>query len=191
MNMKKYVHALFLLAIMIAAVSCGNKQQDSKEEAQDANKEKLSDTDLKADGDFAVEAADGGMLEVQLGKLAESKAIDPQVKAFGQSMVADHGKANEELKSLAQQKNITIPDSLSDKNRKKYDELSQKSGTEFDKAYVSMMVDDHEKDIDAFRKESEKGNDADLKAWATAKLPTLTHHLEMAKQAKETLDKKK
>ncbi|HEY9045051.1 MAG TPA: DUF4142 domain-containing protein [Ohtaekwangia sp.] len=190
--MKKYAHVLFLLAVMFAAISCETrKQQDSKEEAEDTNKDNLAQTDIKADGDFAVEAADGGMLEVELGKLAESKGIDAQVKAFGQSMAADHGKANEELKSLAQQKNIAIPGSLSEKSQKTYDDLAQKSGTDFDKAYIKLMVDDHQEDIDAFKKQSEKGNDPDLKAWATAKLPILSHHLEMAKQAKDALDRKK
>jgi putative membrane protein len=191
--MKKYAHiSLMLFALTFLAVSCdkSKQQEDSKEEAKEENKEKFDETDLKADWEFAIAAADGGMAEVELGKLAESKGTDPQVKAFGQSMVADHGKANEELKALAQQKNISIPDSVSDKYKKKYDDLSEKSGAEFDKAYIENMIEDHEKDIDAFRKESEDGKDPELKSWAAAKLPILTHHLEMAKKAKEAFDQK-
>jgi putative membrane protein len=190
--MKKYAHiTLLLLAITLITFSCNKpKEQDSKEEAVEENKEKFSETDLKADWEFAVKAAAGGLMEVELGKLAQTKATDPQVKAFGESMVADHGKANEELKSLAQQKNISIPDSLSEEHKKKYDELAGKSGKDFDEAYIEHMVDDHEKDISAFKDESENGKDPELKSWAAAKLPILTHHLEMAKQAKESTERK-
>lgn len=190
--MKKYAHiALLLVAIAMMTVSCNKtKEQDSKEEATEENKEKFAETDLKADWKFAVNAAAGGLLEVELGKLAQSKGTDPQVKAFSESMVADHGKSNEELKSLAQQKNISIPDSLSEEHKKKYDDLASKSGKDFDEAYIKNMVDDHEKNIAAFKEESENGKDPELKSWAAAKLPILTHHLEMAKQAKENIKKK-
>ena len=190
--MKKYAHiTLLLIAIALTAVSCTqNKQEDSKEEAKEANKETFAETDLKADADFAVKAAAGGLFEVEAGKLAQSKGTDPQVKAFGESMIADHGKANEELKSLAQQKNIALPDSLSDEHKKKYDDLAAKSGKDFDEAYIKQMIDDHEKDISAFKDESENGKDPELKSWAAAKLPILTHHLEMVRQAKENFERK-
>jgi putative membrane protein len=129
------------------------------------------------------------MLEVQLGQLAVSKASSPSVKKFGQSMIDDHSKANEELKSLAAQKNITLPAALSDKNQKKYDELSGKTGPEFDKAYSKFMVDDHKEDIDEFKKEAEKGDDPDLKSWAAGKISVLEHHLMMAEAARDEVDK--
>ncbi|MFD0998585.1 DUF4142 domain-containing protein [Ohtaekwangia kribbensis] len=190
--MKKYAHiTLLLITMTLIAISCNKpKEQDSKEEAVEENKDKFAETDLKADWEFAVKAAAGGLMEVELGKLAQSKATDPQVKAFGESMVTDHGKANEELKSLAQQKNISIPDSLSEEHKKKFDDLAAKSGKDFDEAYIKHMVDDHEKDISEFKDESENGKDPELKSWAAAKLPILTHHLEMAKQAKENAERK-
>ncbi|MBT1707548.1 DUF4142 domain-containing protein [Fulvivirgaceae bacterium PWU5] len=190
MNTRIYL-SLVAFAALLSITSCGNKSQDSTEVAEAENDKKLDTLDLKADGEFAVTAADGGMLEVTLGKLAQTKSAAPAIQELGKTMELDHSKANEELKALAGQKNISLPDSLSEKSQRMVDDLSQKTGKDFDKAYADMMVDDHQKDIDTFRKESEKGNDGDLKAWATAKLPILAHHLEMAKLARETLKEEK
>src|SRR5262249_55511746 len=133
-------------------------------------------TKAAPDQSFVLEAAKGGMAEVELGKLAEEKASSPEVKKFGQRMADDHGKANDELKSLAQSKNITIPASDT-KEQKLHDQLSKLSGSEFDKAYMKAMVADHKKDVNAFRKESQSGKDPELKAWAAKTLPTLEDHL--------------
>ena len=188
---RRIVPMLLAGICLLSVSSCGRKdnQEDAKKEAKDENKEKFEDTDLKADWKFAVDVADAGMLEVELGKLALTKAVSPEIKNLAQTMVTDHTKANEELKNLTAQKNISIPAALSDKSQRKYDDLNGKSGRDFDKAYAGAMVDDHKDVVDWFQKESEKGNDPDLKAWAAEKLPTLEHHLEMSKQAKEVADK--
>ena len=190
MNTRIYL-SLVAFAALVSFTSCGNKPQDSTEAAEAANDKKLDTLDLKADGEFAVAAADGGLLEVTLGKLAQTKSTTPAIQELGKTMELDHSKANDELKALSRQKNITLPDSLSEKSQRMVDDLTKKTGKDFDKDYADMMVDDHQKDIDTFRKESEKGNDGDLKAWATAKLPILAHHLEMAKLARETLKEEK
>jgi putative membrane protein len=141
--MKKLLFS-FLIAACCALTSCGN-------------------TNIQDDTKFAVEAADGGMMEVELGKLAQTNASSKQIKDFGQQMVNDHGKAGEELKMLAASKNITLPSALSNKNQDSYNDLAKKKGVDFDKAYASFMVDDHKEDIDKFKHEAEKGNDADRK----------------------------
>jgi putative membrane protein len=127
------------------------------------------------------------MLEVQLGTLALTKATSPKVKEFAQMMIDDHSKANEELKVLAQGKNISLPLSLSDKCQKKYNDVMEKSGSDFDKAYTDLMVKDHKDDVDLFKKASEDAKDADVKSWAGQKLPTLQHHLEMAEAMKDAV----
>jgi putative membrane protein len=180
----KNIKALSILfaACFFVLASCGTKsdQDDSKEIAEEQNEEKFDDTQLEDATDFAVEAADGGMLEVQLGQLALTKASSPQVKEFAQSMIDDHSKANEELKNLAQSKNITLPSTLSEKNQKDYNDLAEKSGADFDKAYCEFMVKDHKDDLDKFKKAAEKAEDPDLKSWAAGKVPVLEHHLSMA-----------
>lgn len=184
---------LLLGTLSIGIISCGNKNkaEDSKEVAEDQNEAKFEDTKVEDDTDFAVEAADAGMFEVELGKLAQTNANLADVKHFGQTMVDEHSKANEELKNLAQQKNITLPGTLSDDHQKKYDELAAKKGKDFDESYTELMVKGHEKVLDAFKKEADKGHDNDVKLWASGKVATIEHHLEMAKKVKETADHEK
>jgi len=132
-----------------------------------------------ADSKFVKEAAVGGMEEVSLGQLAAQKATDPDVKNFGQKMVDDHSKANDQLKQVASQKGITVPSALPASKQKEVDQLSKLSGAAFDKKYVSMMVKDHKKDVAEFKKESTKAKDSDVKSFASTTLPTLQDHLKM------------
>lgn len=196
----KYSIALFSMAAALA-VSCSNGPTDTAKAADSANtahidSAKTADTiaskavpmaDVKPDAEFAVAAADGGMLEVALGKLAEKKGVSAKVKKFGSQMVMDHSKANKELETLAASKQITLPAGMSDKCQKKIAELDAKSGKDFDKAYIDDMVSDHKDDIDEFKKEAEKGHDTEISAWAKGKVPTLEHHLMMAEDAQKSL----
>lgn len=135
-----------------------------------------------ADRTFVMEAARGGMAEVEMGKLAVEKAASPDVKQFGQRMVDDHSKANDELKSWAAQKNVTLPAEMGAKEKAGQARLAKLSGAAFDRAYMTDMVADHNKDVAAFRHASKMAGDADLKAWAAKTLPTLEEHQKMAKE---------
>ena len=135
-----------------------------------------------ADKTFMTKAAEGGMMEVNLGTLAAAKATTNQVKDFGNRMVTDHGKAGDELKTLAANKGVTLPTQPGDEEKKASNDLSMKKGKDFDKAYMSLMVKDHEKDIAEFEKESKEAQDPDLKNWVTRTLPIIQDHLKMAKQ---------
>jgi putative membrane protein len=137
---------------------------------------KMSATDHK----FVMDAAEGGMMEVELGRLAAQKATDPDVKAFGQRMVDDHSKANEQLKQIASEEGITLPTTLKGDMKAMHDKLAKASGAAFDKMYMSHMVKDHQKDVKEFEKESTKGMDTDVKQFATTTLPILRQHLQMA-----------
>lgn len=186
--MKKITLSGLIVAAMLTFSACNNtKTEDSTEVAEDQNEQKLDDTKLEDDSEFAVEAADGGMLEVQLGELAQTNASHADVKKFASTMVTEHGKANEELKTLAGQKNITLPMSLSDDHQKKVDELSKKKGAEFDKDYIAFMVEDHKDDISEFEEAAKDAKDPEVKAWAGGKVPALKHHLEMAQGIKDKL----
>ena len=135
-----------------------------------------------ADQAFVKEAAMGGMAEVDLGQLAASKASSPDVKQFGQRMVDDHGKANDELKSWASQKSVNLPTELDAKHKAEHAKLEKLSGDAFDRAYMSSMVADHNKDVAEFQKQSKSAKDPDLKAWAAKTLPTLQDHQKSAKE---------
>jgi putative membrane protein len=133
-----------------------------------------------ADHAFVTDAAKGGMAEVELGKLAAEKGSSAQVKQFGQRMVDDHSKANDELKALAAKKNIALPTDIDAKDKELHSRLSKLSGAEFDRVYMQAMLKDHRKDVNEFKKESTSGKDPDVKQFAAKTLPTLEDHLKMA-----------
>jgi putative membrane protein len=132
------------------------------------------------DEKFVKDAAVGGMMEVELGRLAVQKAANGDVKKFGQRMTDDHGKTNAQLKQLASQKSISLPTTLPADKRQEVQNLSKLSGAEFDKMYMSHMVKDHKKNVSEFEKQSSNGGDASLKSFAQQTLPTLREHLQLA-----------
>ncbi|GAB3643739.1 DUF4142 domain-containing protein [Spirosoma arcticum] len=185
-----------VLAIAVASLvfqACNENKKDgtdSVENANDANdvKEQKGTGAEDDDGDFAVKAANGGMLEMEVARLAREKAQSSEVKEFAAMIMTDHQKANEELKALAGRKNITLPARLGDDEQKQVDELAKLSGTEFDKKYVELMVDDHEKDVKLFKEAADDSDDADLKAFAAKQLPTLQKHLERITTIDKNMD---
>jgi putative membrane protein len=132
-----------------------------------------------ADMQFVKAAAAGGLAEVKLGQLAADKGSSDFVKSFGQKMVADHGKANDDLKAVAAKDNIDLPTDVMPKDQMLYDKLSKLSGTQFDTAYLSAMKMDHKKDVAAFTKESTSGKNPDVKDFAAKTLPVVQSHLQM------------
>lgn len=142
-------------------------------------KSALSSRDKK----FIDKAAQGGIAEVELGKLASEKAESSQVKQFGERMVKDHGAANDKLKQIASEKGITPPSEMDSSTRREYDKLSKLSGAQFDREYMTHMVSDHEKDIKEFKSEGKSAKDLDVKSFAQNTLPTLEEHLKLAKSA--------
>ena len=190
----KKINFLLLITIVSVMQAC-NSNNDSVDKAKDANENKDSMAIVKMDtgmavstmpvdkdaADFAVEAANGGMMEVELGKYAQQNALSQRVKDFGAMMVKDHSKANEALMKIAAAKNITLPAMLGDKAKKHVDDMMKMKGKDFDKAYMSMMLDDHKDDTKAFDKTSKECKDADMKNFAATTLPVLMIHLDSAK----------
>ena len=154
--------------------------QQQQPPAQAGEQQQLAQEDME----FARKAAEGGLKEVRLGELAQQAAAE-EVKQFGQRMVEDHGRANEELKQIAEQKGIELPQEMPDDAQQLYDELQQKSGAEFDQAYMDEMVSDHEEDVQEFEDYVESAQDPDLRNFAEQTLPTLREHLDLAKQTQE------
>jgi putative membrane protein len=134
-----------------------------------------------ADRSFVMEAAHGGQAEVELGKLAAGKAVNPDVKSFAQKMADDHSKANDKLRQVASEKGLSLPSDLDQKSRAEYNHLEKLAGAAFDRAYVKLMVKDHVKDVAEFQRESEKAADPAIRQFVTETLPTLQEHLSMAK----------
>jgi putative membrane protein len=130
---------------------------------------------------FSSAAAQGGLTEVELGRLAVQRGSNPAVKSFGQRMIEDHSRANDELKSIASKKSITLPTDMNSDQKAMMDKLSKLSGADFDKEYMSDTVKDHEAAAKEFENQANKGNDADIKAFAAKTLPMIQRHLQMAR----------
>lgn len=135
----------------------------------------------RADRSFVEKAAQGGMAEVELGKLAQQKASNEQVRQFGAQLVSDHSRANDELRQVAMDRGIKLPSDMGRKHHSAMQRMSKLSGAKFDREFMSHMVDDHKQDIAEFRKEADSGSDSQLKAFANKTLPTLEQHLRVAR----------
>lgn len=196
--MKKLSIYLLSGSLALFCFSCNNSQPSSTEAAKDSNATKMSDstsanamatTVSKADQNFAVDAANAGMTEIQAGQMAEEKGMEKDVKDYGKMMVKDHTEAADKLKTIAAGKNITLPSSVSPEMQKNLDDLQSKTGKDFDKAYLDMMVSDHKKVISSFEDEAKNGSDADIRAFADSTLHTLHHHLDQAEKCNKMLKK--
>jgi putative membrane protein len=194
--MREFIRNTVLAGAVIGLMSLGAAAQSSDKAAgssQDSSKSASSASGSSqlsaADQTFVKKAAQGGMAEVELGKLATQKASSEDVKKFGQRMVDDHTKANDQLKQIAGNKGVTLPTDLDSKDQALKDRLSKLDGEKFDQAYMKNMVRDHTKDVSEFRKESTSGKDSDLKSFASQTLPTLEDHLKEAKNIAPKQDK--
>jgi len=131
---------------------------------------------------FVEKAARGGLAEVELGQLAVQKASSQEVKQFAQHMVDDHSKANEQLKQVAAQEHIDLPQQPNANDKATKARLAKLSGERFDKAYMNDMVKDHQKDVAEFERESKTSKDPAVKSFAEQTLPTLRDHLKEAQK---------
>jgi len=204
--MKKRAIVFLALPFVFA---CNNSSNDSVQKADSANESK-SDTSTsmntspttdtsnkmstggtmsvdKSTSEFMTKVADVGMTEVKLGQMAQDKGMSQRVKDFGAMMVKDHTAAGDELKNMARQKNVTLPETMSNDHQKKTDDLNKKTGKDFDKSYMKAMVDGHQSTVNDFEKASKDTKDADVKAWVDKTLPTLRMHLDSAKAIQKSL----
>src|SRR5262249_3715762 len=129
------------------------------------------------DNDFVTKAAQAGMMEVELGKLAQTNGSSQDVKDFGKMMETDHSKANDELKSIAMAENISIPSAMNDEGNNHMKDMSGMQGADFDKHYISMMVDGHTKVLEEFKTAAASNPDQKVKDFAAKTVPVIEGHL--------------
>jgi putative membrane protein len=139
------------------------------------------------DAQFAIATTSGGMMEIELGKLCATQAKNAQVKSFGAMMVEDHTNADNELKAIAGNKNLILPAAMNANDQQMYNDMKKKTGSDFDRAYINMMVTGHEKVMNDFKKEATGGKDADISSFATKTLPVIQKHLDAAKAAQKVV----
>lgn len=183
--MKKIcVISIACTAALFVAAACNNAGKGSMQNADSANEAKIDSGQVslsERETDFMVEAANGGLTEVELSRLAADKSSNQRVKDFAAMMITDHGNANSELTAFAQSKNVTLPDSLSRKSQGIKDDLAKKKGKDFDKAYMKVMLDDHQKVVSDFQSALTDIQNTELKTWVSNTLPVLQGHLDSAR----------
>ena len=166
---------MFSAKTLVLLLPTANGQAADNKTSTVSPKTKLSSDETN----FIKDAAQGGLMEVQLGQLAQEKTGNEKVKEFGKRMEQDHSKANEELKKIASDKDVQLSNELDKKHKGKVDKLTKLSGADFDKQYMDAMVSDDKEDIKKFQR-ADKGKDAELKQFARQTLPTLKEHLQLA-----------
>ena len=181
MALKQLMAGVAAIGLLAPPALAQSQDTTTQQQPAQAEQQQLAQEDME----FATKAAEGGLMEVQLGELAQQQAESAEVQQFGQRMVEDHGMANEQLMQIAQQKGIQLPQELPDDAQQLYEELQQKSGQEFDQAYMDEMVSDHEEDVETFQQYTESGQDPELIGFAEQTLPVLQQHLELAQQTRE------
>src|SRR5579872_66939 len=166
--------------VMLSALGCG-RQEDTAMSAPRNVPEGPYYNFNPADRDFVHEAAEANRAELDASRLALSKAGRVEVKAFAQQMIDDHTKVGADLNELANKKGVTLPAETDADHKRESARLADVNGAEFDRVYMAAMVSDHAKAVSLFEEEPMKGRDADVRAFAVKTLPTLGHHLQMAR----------
>jgi putative membrane protein len=167
--------------LLLIETAQAEKDEHPKERGMTMQQQTLS----QQDRNFVMEAARGGTAEVKLSQLATDRASDEEVRQFAQHMIHDHTQANQELRQLASSEGVTASDELDQEHRNLMNRLSGLKGTEFDRAYMDAMVQDHKKVVAEFEREASQGQDNELKNWASTLLPKLQRHLQMAQDLAE------
>ena len=167
-----------LLTLALGSGALAQTPRPDQQPSKDAMAKPMS-----ADTEFAQKTAMGGKHEVEGAKFAAGKTSHAGVKAFANKLVKDHTAANNELMSIMKKKQI--PMAADDKTAP--EPWRDQTGAAFDRAYIEHAITEHEKGIARFEAEAKDGGDAELKAWAGKKLPTLREHLKAAQDLKAKL----
>jgi putative membrane protein len=194
---KVFLAATFIAALMVQACNSGNSTNGSSDSSSmdSTTMGSVSETATDTSGmnpassdpkDFMEQAAVGGIMEVEAGKVAQTQASSAAVKEFAALMVKDHTTANEELKGIAAKKSVTLPTSLPADKQQHLDAMKKMSGAEFDKHYIGMMVEDHGKTVSLFQAGS-KNSDQEASAFASKTLPIIEGHYTKAKEIQSSL----
>jgi putative membrane protein len=176
------------------AVSIAKKANESKDTTKYIDTRGVGTEEFPAvatlpysDADFVVDATDRCILEIQLGKISLTNSSNPNVKDFGQMMINDYTKTNNELMAIGKLKDFVLPPSPSQRNIKRIKNLNDKTGKEFDKHYINFMISNHKSTISLFENASKNSTDVDIKTFADNTLPILRKHLAAAEVVKDKL----
>lgn len=180
--------AIFLVVLPALLIGCNNSSKDSVEKADSTNQANL-DTGLnnndividEASSTFLVKVANGGMAETEMASFAQQKATYQPVKDFAGMLFNDHSGVNEQVKTIAGQKKVVLPATISDDKQTEVKDLEKRTGKDIDKEFVRKMIKSHEASITMFENAMLDAKDSDVRSFADKTLPTLKAHLDSAK----------
>jgi len=187
-----------VMILVVGLSACTDSQKEKKTEqladsttdlAEDRNDAKF-DESKKDDADFMMDASECNLMEIQLGKLAQKNAVSSEVKKLGKTLEKHHSNAQKDLQGLADKKQVSLPAMLSGDGKETENNMTSKTGTEFEREYCDKTVKSHEDIIKKFEKASLDAEDPELKNWAATMLPTLREHLDMAITCQKKANKK-
>lgn len=189
--MKKWLYVPLALVLM-GGVACDRNDRPATANdtgvAGTTGTSGTSDSDLGMDRGFVEDQLEDGDAEVRLGRLAQERASNPDVRAFAEMMVRDHSKAGEALKRIAARHNIRMEAAADHgSHHSVHERLSKLAGAEFDREYMDAMVTDHGKAVNALEDKAEDSKNSEVKQWAATTLPTVKQHLERAKMIQQNL----
>ena len=188
------IYSYILSALTVLYISCNNEGKDSLEKADSINEANL-DTALthnmvvldEENSSFLVNAANNSMTELQLGELAQQKAISQKIKNFSSMLVHDHSVLKDQVKSLAAEMNVALPDTIGNEEQKQLTLLMQKKGSGFDKNFIEAVVKNYEEAIGLYEKALLNRKDPDINSFADKTLMTLHMHLDSAKSIRSVI----
>lgn len=189
-------HVLFLSALVCLFFACnnandGNQTGDNTMDNQEGMAETTANAgswDQNRTNEFVQTVASSGMMEVELGRMAAEKGTSQEVKNFGQQMVQDHSNANQQLQSVVQGMQMSVPQTMMDKHQQIVNDLQGLSGNDFDRKYIDMMVDAHMQDIQKFKDAQGNVSNQQLNNWINNTLPVLQQHYDHVQQIDQQQD---
>lgn len=170
------------LAVAMPAMAQNDAARGKKAASQTGYMNDKGGAVTTSEQQMVLNAAQGDRAEVELGNLALQKSQNEQIKQFAQRMVDDHGKNEQQVKSLAKDLNVTVPNDLSAEQQRDKQRLEGLSGEQFDHAYAQLMLRDHRKDVAEFRHAQQTAQNSELKQYLDQTLPVLEQHLQMAEK---------
>jgi putative membrane protein len=206
--MKRMGLAAVALATVVT-VACGGADRDARDETAAIGTSGEAREVEGDDREFLEEMIEGNMAEVELGRLGVQKSGNPEIRKFGEMLIADHTRSMDKLKALAASHSVPAPGGVDGDNRELMDRLSKLNGAEFDREYIDALVDKHENTIDALEprvdaagalgaKEGAVTPETDrnqlafaANSWAAEALPTVRLHRDHAKQLQDTLQQRR
>jgi len=186
--------SLGILTLSLGVASCKQdaKGDDPKEVAKEENEAKLEDA--KSAGEISetlIDVAEFDLTQRELGKLAQVSGVSADVKALGKMMETHHDESYKDLVELAKNKSISVPTAITKDGQDEYDDLKEVTAKDFDKEYLTDVLKDHKDAIDEFKKEAEKTNDVEVKAYLERKITSLSSHYQSAEELGTKLNIKK